>query len=284
MASIGRHVFSCIGAVFLFACSNGASTDDGSTSSDGAGGSGSATSASGGALLGAGGMTADAELFVPSRVGFSELADEGEGVDVVAATLGVGMTGHLELLLALFNGGDTGACSGGVGIEFFDVNEQSLGTTEAIMYGAGLYRADDLNQVVGCVDPGQRGMAAATNINAGIELEDVAFVVYHFTYFSTEFFTGGLTPLTQFTVDHVMRVESAAGSGFSGVLRNGLEATVEEPTVVVFALDAVGRPVATASVTREAPLLPDEQWEFLTSPVINPGVGEVAYALGDIKF
>jgi hypothetical protein len=273
MASLGRYIFIGSSVAWFIACSSAPGDDDGSTSTEAAGGSGSAT----------GGTPGEGELFVPARIKFSESADEGEGVDVVAATLDVGPSGQLQVLLALFNGAETGACSGGVGIEFFDLDEQPLGTATANMYGAGLYRADEYNLAVGCIDPGQRGMAAATDIDAAIALQEVASVVYRFTYFSTEFFAGGLTPLTQFTVDSVMRVESAAGSGFSGVLHNGLEATVEEPTVIVFALDAVGRPVATVEVTGDEPLLPHEQWEFLTSPVFNAGVSEVTYALGDLQ-
>ena len=94
----------------------------------------------------------------------------------------------------------------------------------------------------------------------------------------------GFTPLTEFTVQDVMRVESAAGSGFSGTLHNGLDASVDEPAVTVFALDAVGRPLATTDVTRAEPLLSGEDWEFLTPPVIDAGQNEVAYALGDVKF
>jgi len=285
MAPVGRYVFSCVSAVFLFACANGPHDDDvGSTSSEGAGGSGSASSGSGGNPDGAGGTEGAADLFVPADITFRELADQGEGVDVVSATLALGMSGHLELYAALFNNGPSGACSGGMGVELFDVDEQSLGAFDSIMYGSQLYRADELDQVVGCIDPGERGHAAVTDIDPAIDLDDVAHVIYRFTYFSTEFFSGGFTPLTEFTVQDVMRVESAAGSGFSGTLHNGLDASVDEPAVTVFALDAVGRPLATTDVTRAEPLLSGEDWEFLTPPVIDAGQNEVAYALGDVKF
>lgn len=204
-------------------------------------------------------------------------------MDVVAATLTQGSDG-LEFYAALHNGGDTGACGGALSIELFDAQEQSLGVFDAGLFGKQIYRINELDQVVGCIDPDSEGAAAVLNIDEELRIDDIAHVTYRFTYFSTEFFEGGLTLLEEFKVTGLNQVPLAFGISFSGTLENGLEVPATEPSVTIFALNDIGRPLGVVAASRAEALAAHDEWTFQTGPIVDPGVTQWAFPLGSIQF
>jgi hypothetical protein len=264
------------------------------------------TMGSGGAPVGSGGMLASggsphgdggsgnsggmagnsgaSQAFVPKTVSFTELTDADQGVNVVAATLTQGPLG-LEFYGSLRNDGETAACSGAIGIELFDAADQTLGAFNGGLFGAQIYRINGLDQAVGCIDPHQVGMAGIVNIDESLTLDQVASVVYRFTYFNAEFFEDGLTALDSFTVTDLELVEEGANQVvFSGALANSLDALVKDPSVTIFQVNDVGRPLGMVSVSRTEDLTPGTTWNFRTSSIDGAVESQFAFPSGTIEF
>ena len=69
----------------------------------------------------------------------------------------------------------------------------------------------------------------------------------------------GIVPLVGLTVTQVETVPKASGSAYKGTLTNGLDVTASAPTVAIFPLNRVGRPLGMAtSGTTSDPFRPAE--------------------------
>jgi hypothetical protein len=87
----------------------------------------------------------------------------------------------------------------------------------------------------------------------------------------------GLTPLGSFTVSQVQVVAKDAASAYQGVFTNPLSLTATAPSVTIFPVNRVGRPLGAASSSATIDVPPGGTWSFETSTVNDRGVDYAAY-------
>jgi hypothetical protein len=198
----------------------------------------------------------------------------GNGVlDVIALTLRQGPS-NTELYAALRNDGDVPACSAALSVELFDRNGQSLAAGINGLLTPHFYRLTDGSATLAaCVGPGDVSMAAVTDLPADIALEDVGTVVYRCPYFAL-----AVTPLAaSLSVSQVKRVSGSSGTAYTGMLSNGLDVAVNNPSVTVFPVNRAERPLGVALGSGTAEIVAGGSWAFETNSVDTPGTDQAAY-------
>ena len=233
------------------------------------------TGGSGGAG-GAGGMagaSGDDRLFVPEGLpNTPRTGDVGQTLKLVAATLVQGPAG-LEYYAAVRNDGNAPSCNAGMLTDFIDKAGQTVASVATTLRSKQLYRLDT-STVLSCVDPGQIAMSDSTYLPPEIVIGALGRLTHTFPTFGT---FDGIVPLTGLTVGQVATVARSGGSAYTGTLTNGLDVTASAPTVAIFPLNRVGRPLgmATSGTTMTVP--PGGTWSFETTTVNELGVDHAAY-------
>jgi hypothetical protein len=221
------------------------------------------------------GGTAEDAPIVPEGLAVTALAGGNGVLEVIALTLRNGPIGP-ELYVALRNEGDVPACSAAVSVELFDESERSLAAGISGLLTQHFYRlTDGSDTIAACVGPGDVTMAAIPDLPSDLAIEEVATVVYRCPYFGLD-----VVPIDGVTIERVKRVTRSTSTVYTGMFVNGLGVAVGNPSVTIFPVDRVGRPlgVATSSSTAEIP--PAGRWSFETNPVDAPGVDHAAYPAG----
>jgi hypothetical protein len=226
-----------------------------------------------------GGETAsDDRGFVPEGLPNTELEGQAGGLTLVAFTLQEGAEG-LELFAAVKNEGGTPACEIGMTTDFYDRGEQLVTTAGGVVSSGRFYRIDDGSGVVlSCLPPGEVGMTAVTKLPPEVVLSDLGYLKHAFPAFAV----AGLVPLDGVSVGKLTPFRTPSGSAYRGTLTNGLEQALDSPTVTVFPVNRVGRPlgVARSSATMDLPAA--GTWAFETSSVGELGAGYAAFPGGAI--
>jgi hypothetical protein len=75
-------------------------------------------------------------------------------------------------------------------------------------------------------------------------------------------------------------VTAGAGTVYTGTLSNGLDVAVSDPSVTVFSVNRVGRPLGVAIATGTVQIPPGGSWAFETNTVDMPGADQAAYPAG----
>jgi hypothetical protein len=245
-----------------------------SGSTGGATGRGGSSGGAGGGLGGLGGTAGQAGddlLFVPEGLP-NKLFDEQRGtIALVAVTLVQGATGP-ELYAAVRNDGQMPACEAGMMISFYDKADQHLTDTGAVLLSGRFYRLDS-GVVLSCIDPGQIAMAAATDIPDSIVIGELGYLEHRFPLFTID----GIQRVDGLAVSGVEATTTGAGSAYTGTLTNGFSVTVSNPSVAIFPVNRVGRPLGMARADATTDLPPGGGWSFQTSTVGELGAGYVAY-------
>lgn len=219
----------------------------------------------------------DDARMVPEGLGVTALAGGNGVLDVIALTLHEGAT-NLEAYVALRNDGDVPACSAAVALELFDNSEQSLAVGISGLLTQHFYRlTDGSGAIAACVGPGDVTMAALTDFPSDIAVQDVGHVVYRSPYFALD-----VVPIAGLTIGPVSRVTASAGTAFTGALVNGLDVALSNPSVTVFPVNRVGRPLGVAIGRGTLEVAPAASWMFETNPVDVSGVDSVAFPAGAI--
>ena len=65
-------------------------------------------------------------------------------------------------------------------------------------------------------------------------------------------------------------------------MANQIGMTASNPSVAVFPVNRVGRPLGMATASTTADLVDGSTWTFQTGAVDDPGVGQVALASGSV--
>jgi len=249
--------------LFALACSSGTEENDG----------------------GSGEETGDDALIVPEGLSVTALAGGNGVLDMVALTLRNGPS-STELYAALRNDGDIPACHAALSVELFDESEQSLASGIGGLLTQHFYRlTDGSGTIAACVAPGGVTMAAVTDLPSDLAVEDVRYIVYRCPYFALD-----VVGIDGLDISQVKRVTGGAGTAYTGILVNGLDVVVSNPSVTVFAVNRVGRPlgVATGSSTDEIP--PGGSWAFETNtlsgtvPALRGGASSDAPAFGHAAY
>ena len=219
------------------------------------------------------GAPGDDRLFVPEDLPNTPRAGEvGVTLKLVASTLVQGPTAA-ALYAAVRNDGNAPSCEAGMMTDFIDKAGQTVVSVGTALYSKQLYRLD-ATTVISCIDPGQIAMAAATNLPAEIVIGELGSLTHTFPTF------GGfdaLVPVAGFTVSQVATIAKGDGSAYTGTLSNGFDTTVSAPTVTIFPVNRVGRPLGAATASSTIDIPPGGSWSFETSAVSDLGVDYVAY-------
>jgi len=250
----------------VLACSNSGESDAAATG--GAGGSAGSL----GGMGGLGGATTARALIVPETLNVSAKTGYNGVLHLFALTLRKGPS-NTELYAALKNDGDMKACAASLSVELFDKTEQSVAAGISGVLTKHAYRlTDGSGTIAACVGPGDVTMAAITDLPADIALDDLGFAVYQSTYFALD-----VVPIDGLSIGPVKSVTSSAGTAFTGTLTNGLDVAVRNPSVTVFPVNEVGRPLGVTSASGTADISPGGTWAFETERVDTPGVDSMAY-------
>jgi hypothetical protein len=131
---------------------------------------------------------------------------------------------------------------------------------------------DGSNTLAACVGPGDVSLLSIRDLPAELVIEDIARLEYRCTFWALE-----VEPAGSLTVSDVRSVPSDSGVAFTGSLVNGLDVPLDTPSVAVFSLNRMGRPLSVALAAGDAQLLPGKSWDFETTPVSDAGVEQAAY-------
>ena len=227
------------------------------------------------AMSGAGGDSDEDALIVPEGLAVTALAGGNGVLDAIALTLRDGPSGP-AVYAALRNDGEVPACSAAFSLELFDESEHSLAAGIGGLLTQHFYRlTDGSGSIAACVGPGEVTMVAVTDFATDVAIEDVAHVVYRSPYFALD-----VVPIDGLTISQVERVTRGAGAAYTGTLVNGLDVAVSSPSVTVFPVNRVGRPLGIAIASGTVELPPGGRWAFETNTVAALGVDHVAYPAG----
>ncbi|HXU62802.1 MAG TPA: hypothetical protein VN962_13925 [Polyangia bacterium] len=260
-------------ALFAAACSGAAGQSD-AGAPGGRGGAVGVAGAAGGAsgIAGASGAAgADGALIDPPGLDV-ELEQGGAGLfDLTALTLRDGPDG-LELYASLTNVGDLPACDAALKVTINDKNNQPLGMFINGLDTSHLYLytlPDGSQTIAACASPGDVTMTNIFTMAPDIAVADVGSVVYYYVYFVLD----GITLIDPgFTVTGVQAVTGTDGTSYTGTFTNGLTMTVNSPSIRVFPVNRVGRPLAVAGANGSVQIPPGGTWTFQTDSVDMPGV------------
>ena len=223
------------------------------------------------------GALGDDRLFVPEDLPNTPQEGEvGVTLTLVASTLVQGAAGP-ELYAAVRNDGSAPSCNAGMVTDFIDKAGQTVTSVGTALLSKQLYRLDP-NTLVSCIDPGQIAMAASTSLPAEVVIAELGSLKHHFPTFGLD----GIVPVAGFIVSQVETVAKGAGSAYTGTLTNGMDVTVTAPSVTIFPVNRVGRPLGAATSSAPIDIPPGGSWSFETSTVNDLGVDYAAYPAASI--
>jgi hypothetical protein len=215
---------------------------------------------------------------VPEGVHVTPL-EGGTGVlEVVALTLRRGSS-NPELYAALQNVGEMPACSAALSIELFDRAENSLAAGISGLLTQHFYRLTDGSAAIAaCIGPGDVSIGAVTDLPAELSIEDVGRIVYRTPYFGLD-----VVPIEGVQIRRLKSVTDASGTAYRGTLVNGLDASVANPSVTVFPVNRVGRPLAVAIGRDIVEVPPGGSWTFETDRVDTAAADYLAFPAGALE-
>ena len=223
-----------------------------------------------------GGSTGDNALFVPEGIAVSARPGINSVFNVTALTLQAGPNGA-SVYAAVRNDGEVVACNASFTVELLDKDDQVLATDTGGLVFRSFYRlTDGSGTPAGCVAPGEVTKVAILNLHLDSPIEDVQRVEYRSTYWANL----GVVATEGVSLTGVEAVTRSSGVVYTGALLNGLETPLSAPTVAVFPVNAVGRPLGVTYGGSSLVLQRCETWDFETSAVSAAGVGYDAYPLG----
>jgi hypothetical protein len=216
--------------------------------------------------------TQDDALIVPQSLDVTARAGGCGVLAMVALTLRRGSSNG-ELYAALKNEGASPACSPSFSVELLDRTAQPLAMGLGGLLVKRFYRLTDGSETVaGCVGPGDIAMVAITDLPAELALEDVGNVVYGCNFWMLE-----ASPIDGITIRDVKVVARGGGVAFTGALVNELDTAVVSPSVAVFPVNSVGRPLGVAIGNGAVDVPAGASWQFETNAVSEAGVDSAAY-------
>jgi hypothetical protein len=250
------------------------------TNRDNSSGSFGSQAGTGGAKGGDGSSSADAMagrdgddlLFVPDLPNTNLDGDRAGGLKLVAFTLVRDPKG-LSLYAAVTNAGDTPVCEAGMTTYFIDKTDQVITSAGSVLQSKQFYRLDG-DVIVRCIAPGQIAMSAATELPNEVVIEKLGYLQHRFPAFMLD----GILPIEAFDVSEVQTIARGDGKLYTGKIINRFDKTVADPSVAIFPMNRVGRPLGVATSKKTADLPPGSSWSFESTEVADFGVGYVAYA------
>ena len=222
----------------------------------------------------------DTRPFVPEGVSASQRVGNNSAFNVTALSLLPGTDG-LDLYAALKNDGDAIACNTSFSVELRDSEDQVVAAGVNGLMSRRFYRFSEdagplAGTVAGCLAPGDLTKVAVK----GLSLDPPGAVVRSVVYYTNSWSNLDLVAIEGVSLSGVSAVARTGGVAYEGSLVNGLDTVLENPTVAVYPVNAVGRPLGVAYGGRAIELAPGGNWDFETNPVTDAGVGFDAYPMG----
>jgi len=195
---------------------------------------------------------------------------------VIALTLRPGSDG-LELLAAVRNDSAGVLCNASFAVDLHDEDDQVVASNVNGLRMRRNYRFNDGSGIeLSCAAPGDLTMVEIPSLVLDPPTTKVKSVVYSSTYWGNL----DIAPITGVSLSGVESTTHGTGLAYSGTLVNGFDHELSAPTVAVFVLNSVGRPLDVAYGASSVVLQPGGTWNFETSVVDRVGVGFEAYAMG----
>lgn len=220
----------------------------------------------------------DEVAIVPEGLRVTALPGGNGVLDVIALTLRRGPH-QPELYAALKNNGEVPACHAAFSVELYDTREQSLAAGISGLLTRQFYRrTDGSGTIAACVAPGEVTVAAILDLPSELAVEDVGTIVYRCPYFALD-----VAPVDGLSVRRMKSNQELGGTTFTGTLVNGFEVPVRDPSVTVFAVNRVGRPLGMASGSDRVDVPPGGSWAFETDRLATRGIDFLAYPAAAIE-
>lgn len=219
----------------------------------------------------------DDRLFVPE--GLPNINQDGQdmGLVLVALTLVPGASGP-SFYAAVQNVFSTPLCEAGMMLQFYDQSGQLVGSAASVLASDHSYQlTDGSGAVIPCVAPQQIVMTGATDLPATIVVDQLGSLVHLFPSFNVD-----VVPTGELAAGGVQAVAGAGGTTYRGAVANQIGMNANNPSVAVFPVNRVGRPLGMATASTTAALAAGSTWTFETGAVDDPGVGQVAFASGSV--
>lgn len=216
----------------------------------------------------------DDALFIPRDIPNQETSGADYGLTLTASTLRREASG-LRFYAAVRNVAETPVCRATMLLNFYDSNEQQIAVASGDLLTSHLYHSADDTLIIPCVAPGALAVAVL-DVNYDIRVEDIARMEHLFPAFGFE-----VVPYPPFTVNNVQFAAQGGQGTYVGTFSNSLETSVEQPTVTMVQLTAVGRPTHVVSTTENVQVAPGGVWPFEVE-VPGPSPGFVTFAMANI--
>lgn len=242
---------------------------------DGARSSDAASEQTGVSSCSAAADAASESAFVPAAVPNLPLDSIGGGLTLFSSTLTLGPNG-LELYAGIRNESEFPLCGAALQIEFYDHDNQLMGTASGGVQSGRLYQLPDSTTTISCVAPGQTAMAAVMGLPEAVTLDALKSMGHRFPAFQIN----DAVPVPSATVSEVEGFRVAGGTAYRGTVTNAAQAPMSNPSVAVFSVNCVGRPLGFAMSTAMVVIPPGNTWSFETSAIAEQGVDELVFAAG----
>jgi len=217
----------------------------------------------------------DDALIVPPGLPISLEVGGAGAFELFALTLRDEPNG-LALYAALKNTDPTGpACDAALRVTLYDKSNQPIGMFINGLYTPHfyLYTIDaNTTTVAACASPGDIAMTRIDTMATDITVADIGSIVYYYSYFALD-----AVLLDGLTVTQVTPVTTGAGTSYTGTVLNRLSTMVSQPSVAVFPVNSVGRPLGLAKAGDDSQVPAGGSWTFQTSAVDMPGVNYAAF-------
>jgi hypothetical protein len=219
----------------------------------------------------------DDRLFVPEGLPNTNQDGQDVGLVLVAFTLVPGTPGP-SFYAAVENVSSAPLCEAGMMIAFYDRSNQLVGSAASVLESGQFYQlTDGSGTIIPCVGPGQVAMTGGTDLPATIVIDQLGSLVHLFPSFNVDVVPAGNLP-----VSGVQAVAGGGGTTYGGTVANQIGMTASNPSVAVFPVNRVGRPLGMATASTAADLAAGAAWTFETGAVNDPGVGQAAFASASV--
>ena len=257
----------------------GASGDAEATAGAGQSAGSEASSGSGGSVASVAGMGGEVDddhaLIVPQGLDVIQRPGLNSVFDVIALTLRQG-SGSLLLYAAVRNDGSAPSCNPSFSVELHDSTGDVIAAGISGLLVPHAYKlTDGSDMIAGCIAPGEVTMTAIEDGSLAVALEDVTQVVYGSSYW-----TLGVVPVSGMSLSDVQAVTQGDGVSYTGTLVNGLDTALGNPSVEVFPLNSVGRPLGLARAGNSVAVAPGGSWAFQTDTVNVTSTDFAAFPTG----
>jgi hypothetical protein len=182
----------------------------------------------------------------------------------------------LAIYASLKNTGTVAACDAALKITLYDKSGQPLGMFINGLYTYSFYlytTSDGSNTIAACASIGDVTMTKISTMATDIHVADVGKVVYYYAYFDLP----GATVIDALKLGPAKAVTADGGTAYAGAVVNDLSTMVSDPSVAVFSVNSVGRPLDLVTASDTSQVAAGASWTYQTASTDMPGVNFVVF-------